>query len=45
MNLLPPYSPGLNEVEPVFRRVKYHAIPERSQNSDRAGFPAIEVES
>jgi hypothetical protein len=45
VDLLPPYSPELNEVEPVFRRVKYHAIPERSHNSDRAGYPAIEVKS
>ena len=27
---LPPYSPELNEIEPVFRQVKYHEIPERS---------------
>jgi len=27
---LPPYSPELNEIEPVFRQVKYQEIPERS---------------
>jgi putative transposase len=27
---LPPYSPELNEVEPVFRQVKYHEMPQRS---------------
>jgi transposase len=33
---LPPYSPELNEVEPVFRQVKYQEIPVRSHTS-RAG--------
>jgi putative transposase len=27
---LPPYSPELNEIEPVFRQVKYHEMPVRS---------------
>jgi putative transposase len=27
---LPPYSPELNEIEPVFRRVKHQEIPQRS---------------
>jgi putative transposase len=27
---LPPYAPELNEVEPVFRQVKYQQIPQRS---------------
>jgi putative transposase len=27
---LPPYSPELNEIEPVFRQVKYHEMPQRS---------------
>jgi putative transposase len=27
---LPPYSPELNEIEPVFRQVKYHEMPRRS---------------
>jgi putative transposase len=30
---LPPYSPELNEIEPVFRQVKYHEIPERSHTT------------
>jgi transposase len=33
---LPPYSPELNHIEPVFRQVKYHEIPVRSHTS-RAG--------
>ena len=27
---LPPYSPELDEIEPVFRQVKYHEMPTRS---------------
>jgi len=27
---LPPYSPELNQIEPVFRQVKHHEIPQRS---------------
>ncbi|MFO0953267.1 MAG: transposase [Isosphaeraceae bacterium] len=27
---LPPYSPELNEIEPVFRQVKYQEMPQRS---------------
>jgi transposase len=27
---LPPYSPELNEIERVFRQVKYHEMPRRS---------------
>jgi hypothetical protein len=27
---LPPYSPELNAIEPVFRQVKYHEMPQRS---------------
>jgi transposase len=30
---LPAYSPELNEIEPVFRQVKHHEIPERSHTS------------
>jgi transposase len=33
---LPPYSPELNEIEPVFRQVKYHEMPRRSHTT-RAG--------
>jgi hypothetical protein len=38
-NYLPPYPPGLNEIEPVFRQVKYHEIPQRSHTM-RAGLRA-----
>jgi len=27
---LPPYSPELNDIEPVFRGIKYYALPERT---------------
>jgi putative transposase len=30
---LPAYSPELNEIEPVFRQVKYHEMPQRSFTS------------
>jgi transposase len=30
---LPAYSPELNEIEPVFRQVKHHEIPQRSHKS------------
>ena len=33
---LPPYAPELNEIEPVFRQVKYQEIPQRSHTT-RAG--------
>lgn len=33
---LPAYAPGLNEVEPVFRQVKYQEIPVRSYTSRAA---------
>jgi transposase len=33
---LPPYAPELNEIEPVFRQVKYQEIPRRSHTT-RAG--------
>ncbi len=36
---LPPYSPELNEIEPVFRQVKYQEMPRRSHTS-RAGLRA-----
>jgi putative transposase len=32
---LPAYSPELNEIEPVFRQVKYQEIPHRSHTSRR----------
>jgi transposase len=36
---LPPYAPELNEIEPVFRQVKYQEMPRRSYTS-RAGLRA-----
>jgi len=30
---LPPYAPELNEIEPVFRQVKYQEIPRRSHTT------------
>ena len=30
---LPPYSPELNQIEPVFRQVKYQEIPQRSHTT------------
>jgi len=30
---LPPYSPELNAIEPVFKQVKHHEIPRRSHTS------------
>ena len=27
---MPPYSPELNEIEPVFKHIKHHDIPIRS---------------
>ena len=39
---LPAYSPELNEIEPVFRQVKYHEIPERSHTTRRGLREAVE---
>jgi transposase len=30
---LPAYSPELNEIEPVFKQVKHHEMPQRSHTS------------
>jgi len=30
---LPPYSPELNRIEPVFKQIKHHEIPRRSHKS------------
>jgi transposase len=30
---LPPYSPDLNDIEPAFRVIKHHALPERRYSS------------
>jgi putative transposase len=40
---LPPYSPELNEIEPVFRQVKYQEIPVRSHTSRSGLREAVEV--
>jgi putative transposase len=39
---LPPYSPELNRIEPVFRQVKYQEIPVRSYTSKPALRAAVE---
>ena len=40
---LPPYAPELNEIEPVFRQVKYQEMPQRSHTT-RAGLrAAVEI--
>ena len=40
---LPPYSPELNPIEPVWRQVKYQDIPERSHPTDSALQAAVEA--
>jgi putative transposase len=40
---LPAYSPELNEIEPVFRQVKYHEMPQRSYTSRRGLREAVET--
>ena len=40
---LPPYSPELNPIEPVWRQVKHHDIPERSHPTDAALQVAVET--
>jgi len=39
---LPPYSPELNEIEPVFRQVKYQEIPVRSHTTRSGLRTAVE---
>lgn len=39
---LPPYSPELNEIEPVFGQVKYHELPVRSHATQAGLREAIE---
>jgi len=39
---LPPYSPELNPIEPVWRHVKYQDLPERSHPTDTALQAAVE---
>lgn len=40
---LPPYSPDLNQIEPVFRQVKYQEIPQRSYTTRPGLREAVEV--
>ena len=40
---LPPYAPELNEIEPVFRQVKYQEIPQRSHTSRAALRAAVDT--
>ena len=40
---LPPYSPELNEIEPVFRQVKYHEMPRRSHTTRTGLREAVEA--
>ena len=40
---LPPYSPELNPIEPVWRQAKYQDIPERSHPTDTALQAAVEA--
>ncbi len=39
---LPPYSPELNRIEPVFRQVKHHDIPTRSHTTKTELRQAVE---
>jgi hypothetical protein len=40
---LPPYSPELNPIEPIWRQVKYQDLPERSHPTDTALQAAVET--
>jgi DDE superfamily endonuclease len=40
---LPPYSPELNPIEPVWRQAKYQDLPERSHPTDTALQTAVEA--
>lgn len=40
---LPPYSPELNPIEPVWRQAKYQDIPERSHPTDTALQAAVDT--
>jgi transposase len=40
---LPPYSPELNPIEPIWKQVKYQDIPERSHPTDVALQAAVEA--
>lgn len=40
---LPPYSPNLNPIEALWKRVKYHDIPERSHPTEAALQAAVDA--
>jgi hypothetical protein len=40
---LPPYAPELNEIEPVFRQVKYQGMPRRSHTTRAALRAAVDA--
>ncbi|WZP00247.1 IS630 family transposase [Isosphaeraceae bacterium EP7] len=40
---LPPYSPELNRIEPVFRQIKYQEIPQRSHTTRSGLREAVEA--
>jgi transposase len=40
---LPPYAPELNEIEPVFRQVKYQEMPQRSHTTRKGLRTAVET--
>ena len=40
---LPPYSPELNEIEPLWRQVKYQDLPDRSHTTAQALQEAVEA--
>lgn len=40
---LPPYSPELNPIEPVWRQLKYQDLPERSHATDTALQAAVDA--
>ena len=40
---LPPYSPELSPIEPVWRQTKYQDLPERSHSTDLALQAAVEA--
>ncbi len=40
---LPPYCPWLNEIEPLWRQVKYQDLPDRSHETEAALRAAVEA--
>jgi transposase len=43
LHYLPPYSPELNRIEPVFKQVKHHETPVRSYTSKAGLRAAVEA--